>query len=88
MAFTPSQKRDIKRKLLNPRKTRRKSGMIQTEFWGQYSVTQSGGSRYENERTMPEPLQLLMALHLAGKFDGDDLQAARKLIKGAAQSGS
>lgn len=42
---------------------RKKNGMKQLEFWQRISVTQSGGSRYENGRNIPEPVRLL--LHLA-----------------------
>lgn len=34
--------------------------LIQTEFWTPLGVTQSGGSRYENGRTIPKPVQLLL----------------------------
>jgi DNA-binding transcriptional regulator YiaG len=42
---------------------RRKNGMNQSAFWGRIGVTQSGGSRYESERNIPVPVQLL--LHIA-----------------------
>lgn len=41
---------------------RRKHGMNQSQFWG-VGVTQSGGSRYESERNIPQPVRLL--LHIA-----------------------
>ena len=34
----------------------------QKEFWGRVGVTQSGGSRYESGREMPEAVQALLAL--------------------------
>ena len=42
---------------------RQKHGMNQSQFWGRVGVTQSGGSRYESERNIPVPVQLL--LHIA-----------------------
>ena len=43
--------------------SRQKHGMNQSQFWGRVGVTQSGGSRYESERNIPVPVQLL--LHIA-----------------------
>ena len=39
---------------------RQKNGMNQSQFWGRVGVTQSGGSRYESERNIPVPVQLLL----------------------------
>lgn len=39
---------------------RRKHGMNQSQFWGRVGVTQSGGSRYESERNIPQPVRLLL----------------------------
>ena len=41
---------------------RRKNRLNQSEFWCPLGVTQSGGSRYENERSVPKPVQALLAL--------------------------
>lgn len=46
---------------------RQKHGMNQSQFWGRVGVTQSGGSRYESERNIPVPVQLL--LHIAYATD-------------------
>ena len=46
---------------------RHKHGMNQSQFWGRVGVTQSGGSRYESERNIPVPVQLL--LHIAYATD-------------------
>lgn len=46
-------------------------GLNQTDFWGRVGVVQSGGSRYESDRGMPE--QVAWALHLAY---GTEAQAA------------
>ena len=42
---------------------RQKHAMNQSQFWGRIGVTQSGGSRYESERNIPQPVRLL--LHIA-----------------------
>ncbi len=41
---------------------RKKSGMNQQQFWSRVGVTQSGGSRYENGRRVPKPVQTLLAI--------------------------
>lgn len=56
------------------RELRRKLGLNQIDFWGRVKVTQSGGSRYESGRCMPD--QVAMLLHLAY---GTDMQAAALL---------
>lgn len=45
------------------RELRRKLGLNQVDFWGRVEVTQSGGSRYESGRWMPD--QVAMLVHLA-----------------------
>ena len=37
-------------------------GLNQSQFWSRVFVTQSGGSRYENERSVPKPVQALLVL--------------------------
>ena len=37
-------------------------GLNQSEFWQHVFVTQSGGSRYENDRAVPKPVQALLVL--------------------------
>lgn len=44
------------------RTKRRQLGMRQEKFWSPLGVTQSGGSRYENERDIPMPVQLLLEI--------------------------
>ncbi len=51
----------------------------QAQFWRQYGVTQSGGSRYEGGREMDTPLRTLMILHLSGVITDEQLEAARLL---------
>ena len=50
-------------------------GINQSDFWNRVFVTQSGGSRYENERSVPKPVQALLVIaygtdsEAAGMFD-------------------
>lgn len=37
-------------------------GLTQTAFWGMLGITQSAGSRYENGRYIPKPVQTLIHL--------------------------
>ena len=60
---------------------RHAQGQNQSEFWGRFGVTQSGGSQYENGRDVPEPTQLLRALRHLGRIDDPDLTAARKYLE-------
>jgi transcriptional regulator with XRE-family HTH domain len=47
---------------VDPRKLRVSLGLNQSEFWERILVTQSGGSRYENGRTMPGPVRKLLGI--------------------------
>ena len=64
--------------LKNPRALRETSGLNQTDFWAKYGVTQSGGSRYENNRDIPVPIKTLMILSHQGLVSDKDLAAALK----------
>lgn len=46
-------------------------GENQTDFWKRFGVTQSGGSRYESDRSIPLPIALLI-LAFSGDFLSDD----------------
>jgi len=48
---------------MNPRELRKKLGLTQAEFWPPIGVTQSGGSRYEAGREIPEPVAILIQLY-------------------------
>ncbi len=54
--------------------------MSQYNFWKRLGITQSCGSRYEAERAVPRPVQLLLALIDLGIVTDDSLEKARKLI--------
>ena len=69
--------------LSNLRELRESLGLNQSAFWSKFGVTQSGGSRYENERSMPTPLKLLMQAWLDKIVDDAMLaKLASKAAKG------
>lgn len=39
---------------------RRKLMLNQAQFWAPFQTTQSGGSRYESGRDIPDPVQVLL----------------------------
>lgn len=57
---------------------RKKAGLNQTDFWGKYAVTQSGGCRYEAGRPVPQHLAILMYLEKSGRVNADDIAEAVK----------
>ncbi|TDR79639.1 helix-turn-helix domain-containing protein [Paludibacterium purpuratum] len=44
----------------DPREMRRRLDLNQQEFWSAVGVTQSGGSRYEQDRRIPKPVMELL----------------------------
>ncbi len=46
----------------NPCDNLKKLGMNQTEFWNAVGVTQSGGSRYESGRAIPNAVRELVRI--------------------------
>lgn len=46
----------------NLKLTRQKLNMNQHDFWSRLGVTQSGGSRYENGRSIPKPTATIVTL--------------------------
>jgi hypothetical protein len=52
----------MKTKKLDALKLRKNLGLNQADFWGRILVTQSGGSRYENGRSMPGPVRKLLGI--------------------------
>ena len=48
---------------MNLRKLREKTGLNQTDFWTRIGISQSGGSRYENEnRNIPNTIGYLLTI--------------------------
>ena len=56
-------------------KLRWRLGLNQHEFWSSLGVTQSGGSRYESGRRIPQPVAKLIELAYGNK----PLQALKQL---------
>jgi transcriptional regulator with XRE-family HTH domain len=50
------------KKKVDALKLRKSLGLNQGEFWGRLEVTQSGGSRYENGRSMPRAVRKLLGI--------------------------
>lgn len=42
------------------RALRQKLSLSESKFWAPFQTTQSGGSRYESGREIPDPVQLLL----------------------------
>ena len=70
------KKRNVKLDFDDLAKYRRSVGENQGDFWRRFGVTQSGGSRYENGRSVPRPVRILMSLYAAGVLSEDDLALA------------
>jgi len=51
----------------DPRRIRHRLGLNQLEFWSPLGVTQSGGSRYERDRGMPRPVEILLGIVYLGR---------------------
>ena len=67
---------------------RQKHAMNQSQFWGRVGVTQSGGSRYESERNIPVPVQLLLHIAYAPADRADRLVDHLRKWKTEAKSGA
>jgi len=67
----------------NVQEMRKSSGLSQTAFWTKYGVTQSGGSRYENGRSIPKPVKVLLQAQIEGAIDDATLA---KLLKKVART--
>lgn len=62
------------KKPINVRELRLSLGVNQAEFWGAIGMTQSAGSRYENDRAMPAPVaKLVDARYVTKVLNGDQL---------------
>ena len=46
---------------------RKKLGLTQAEFWNAVGMTQSAGARYENGRTIPEPVLMCIRARYYGR---------------------
>ena len=66
---------------------RRATGLNQQQFWSAIGVTQSGGSRYENGRRIPKPVQTLVnAVYVhqidLSKLNGTNAPVVRAVLAG------
>jgi DNA-binding transcriptional regulator YiaG len=61
---------------------RRGLNLNQKDFWSRFGVTQSGGSRYESGRNLPNPLRVLITLWLAKEVSDKQLESALKRSAG------
>ena len=60
---------------------RRATNQNQSDFWSRFGVTQSGGSRYESGRNLPNAVAMLLWLVDKGKLSEGDLKAALNAAK-------
>jgi len=82
-----------KPKLIDPRSLRDHANLNQHDFWSAIGVTQSGGSRYENERRMPKPVAELLRLHYDQGIDtrlinDSNAAAIRAILSGELDAGA
>jgi hypothetical protein len=63
------------------RKHRLLLGANQMTFWKKYGTTQSGGSRYETGRGLPNAVAMLIVLQEQGVLSDEQLTAALAVVK-------
>lgn len=66
----------LKFDITNIAEHRKKLGVNQQTFWSTLGITQSGGSRYENNRRLPNTAAVLLTLRETGKIKQSDIDAA------------
>ncbi|MBL8485524.1 MAG: helix-turn-helix domain-containing protein [Rhodocyclaceae bacterium] len=59
---------------------RKATGLNQSDFWRRFGVTQSGGSRYESGRNLPNAVGMLLWLVDKNKLGEADLKAALNAV--------
>lgn len=65
-------------KITDHKAHRKALGLNQVEYWKKVGITQSGGSRYESDRNIPEPVQMLADLvHLPEEKSANTLKELR-----------
>jgi hypothetical protein len=62
------------------RELRLRHKLNQSNFWQRFTITQSGGSRYERGRPLPRPLALLIHFWHSGKITDKELAEAGKKL--------
>lgn len=61
---------------------REKLGLNQGQFWSPLGVTQSGGSRYESGRSIPNAVQMLLHMTYGTEKQAQDLLSWLRSGKG------
>ncbi|WP_230971718.1 helix-turn-helix domain-containing protein [Nitrogeniibacter aestuarii] len=69
------------RHLSDIRAYRKQTAPNQTKFWEMVGVTQSGGCRYEQTRSLPKPVAMLLALREMGLVSAAQLLEAKALVE-------
>lgn len=72
--------------LSDVRAYRKISAPNQSVFWSHFGVTQSGGSRYESGRGIPNATRILMALYAMGAVSNDDMARAQAVAAKVAET--
>jgi len=62
--------------------SRKKLGLNQGQFWSPLGVTQSGGSRYESGRNIPNAVQMLLHMKYGTEKQAQDLLSWLRSGKG------
>lgn len=65
----------LQKAISNPIALRQEAGENQGVFWGRLGSTQSAGSRYEGDRNIPTPTQILLGLRVMGWVSDEQLDA-------------
>ena len=60
---------------------RKATSLNQSDFWSRFGVTQSGGSRYESGRNLPNAVGILLWLVEKKKLSEADLKAALNAVR-------
>ena len=71
----------------DPRALRVQLDLNQQEFWNAIGVTQSGGSRYENDRRIPKPVMELLRLRYQLGINLDGITTGNAPVVRAIASG-
>lgn len=66
---------------LDVKALRVKAGANQSDFWFNFGVTQSGSSRYENGRSIPTSLAILIELVQSGQVSQLQLAEANLAVR-------
>lgn len=65
------------------RELRRRLKLNQSQFWTPFQTTQSGGSRYESGREIPDPVQVLLNIAFGSESQAMAIVQELRQIGGA-----